>query len=262
MTNIFEEPAEAEPQAEQVAEQPVAETPPQDSFISKLVETRGETWKDPEVIAKGKLEADAYIKTLEEQLASLREDLGKNDYAAKLLEQLQNKAPDPTTGQTVESNNNNNLSGTSTDGDTSQLVSDDDLKSLVEKTLTEREAAATVEQNLSHVTKQLQEDYGTEANAKVQERAKELGISLDRMEQIAKESPSAFFSLLGGVKKPLPSMTQGSIRTEGVNYQSTNKRDWGYYQNLRRENKTLYYTPQIQRQILEDKKRLGSEFGA
>lgn len=260
--SIFEEtPAEAQPQAEQVAEQPVTETQPQESFISKLVETRGESWKDPEVIAKGKLEADAYIKNLEDQLASMREDLGKNDYAAKLLEQLQNKAPDPTTGQTVESNNNN-LSGTNPDGDTNQSVSDDDLKSLVEKTLTEREAAATVEQNLSHVTKQLQEDYGTEANVKVQERAKELGISLDRMEQLAKESPSAFFSLLGGVKKPLPSMTQGSIRTEGVNYQSTNKRDWGYYQNLRRENKTLYYTPQIQRQILEDKKRLGSEFGA
>lgn len=260
--SIFEEtPAEAQPQAEQVAEQPVAETTPQESFISKLVETRGETWKDPEVIAKGKLEADAYIKTLEEQLAAMREDLGKNDYAAKLLEQLQNKAPDPTTGQTVASNNNN-LSGTNADGNTNQTVSDDDLKSLVEKTLTDREAAATVEQNLLSVTTQLQADYGTEANVKVQEKAKELGISLDRMEEIAKESPSAFFALLGGAKKPIPSMAQGSIRTEGVNYQNTNDRDWGYYQNLRRENKSLYYTPKIQRQILEDKKRLGSKFGA
>ena len=260
--SIFEEkPVEAEPQVSQEPEQTTDEAQPQESFIQKLVEARGETWKDPEVIAKGKLEADAYIKTLEEQLASMREDLGKNDYAAKLLEQLEKKAPDPTTGQTPEPNNNN-LSGTDTDDNTSRVVSDDDLKSLVEKTLTEREAAQTVEQNLSQVTKQLQEDYGTEANAKVQERAKELGVSLARMEELAKESPTAFFSLLGGVKKPLPSMTQGSIRTEGVSQKNAGVRDWAYYQKLRRENKALYYTPQIQRQLFEDKKRMGSGFGA
>jgi hypothetical protein len=260
--SIFEEtPAEPKPEGGQVAEQPVFETPPQESFIAKLVETRGETWSNPEVIAKGKIEADAYIKTLEEQLAAMREDLGKNDYASKLLEQLQSKAPDPTTGKAVESNNNN-LSGTDADGNTNQTASDDDLKSLVEKTLTEREALATVEQNLSSVTRQLEADYGTEANAKVNEKAKELGISLSRMEELAKESPSAFFALLGGTKKPIASMAQGSIRTEGVAYQNTNDRDWSYYQKLRRENKSTYYTPKVQKQILEDKKRLGDKFGA
>ena len=56
-------------------------------------------------------------------------------------------------------------------------------------------------------------------------------------------------------------MVQGSVRTDGVNMQASTERDWSYYQNLRRENRNLYYTPKIQRQLMEDKSRLGSKFG-
>ena len=212
-------------------------------------------------IFKGKLEADAYVKTLEEQLAQMREDLGKQDYASQLLTQLQQKAPSPTVGNTVASNNNNE-SGTYADDDTNQPVDDELLKSLVEKTLTEREAKATVDQNLSVVVTQLEELYGTEANATVQKKAQELGMTLERIEELAKESPSAFFALLGENRVPAKSLAHTSIRTEGVNYQNTCQRDWAYYSQLRRENKNAYYTPKVQQQLLEDKQRLGSKFGA
>lgn len=260
--SIFEETPQETPTTEGVAtETTTQETPPQESFVSKLVETRGEKWGDPEVIAKGKLEADAYVKTLEEQLAQMREDLGKQDYASQLLTQLQQKAPNPTVGNTVESNNNNE-SETSAGDNTNQPVDDETLKSLVEKTLTEREAKATVDQNLSVVVTQLEELYGTEANATVQKKAQELGMSLERIEELAKESPSAFFALLGENKVPAKSLAHTSIRTEGVNYQNTGQRDWAYYSQLRRENKNMYYTPKIQQQLMEDKQRLGSKFGA
>jgi len=245
-----------------VAEEKTEETPPQESFVKKLVEARGEKWSDPEVIAKGKVEADAYINDLEAQLAQLRDDLGKQDYASQLLEQLQNKAPTPTAGKTVVPNKNNDASGTGTDGHTNQSVSEDDLKSLVEKTLTEREAKATVDQNLSVVMQHLNETYGTEVNATIQKKADELGMSLDRMEEIAKESPTAFFTLIGESKKPSKSMTSGSIRTEGVNFQNAGARDWNYYQDMRRKNRSLYYSTKTQQQLMEDKKRLGDKFGS
>lgn len=260
--SIFEEkPAEVQPQTEQAPEQGTAETQPQESFVAKLAEAKGEKWKDPEVIAKGKMEADAYIENLESQLKQMREDIGKQDYAKNLLDQLQQKAPQSTGGNAVAPNINNQ-SGTDTDGNTTQAVSEDDLKSLVEKTLTEREAQATVEQNLGAVVKHLEDAYGTEANAMVQKKAQELGVSLARMEEIAKESPTAFFALLGDTKKPFKPMTQGSIRTEGVATQNTGERDWSYYQKLRRENRAQYYTPKVQRQLMEDKARLGDRFGA
>lgn len=261
MTIFEDKPTEAPTEEAVVTEATPQETPPQESFVSKLVETRGEKWGDPEVIAKGKLEADAYVKTLEGQLAQMREDLGKQDYASQLLTQLQQKAPSPTVGNTVASNNNNE-SGTYADDDTNPPVDDELLKSLVEKTLTEREAKATVDQNLSVVATQLQELYGTEANATVQKKAQELGMTLERVEELAKESPSAFFALLGEKKAPTKSLAHTSIRTEGVNYENTGQRDWAYYSKLRRENKNAYYTPKVQQQLLEDKQRLGSKFGA
>lgn len=245
-------------QTEQNAEQMQQETTPQESYLQKLVEAKGENWKDPEVLAKGKLEADGYIKTLEEQLAQMREDLKKQEYQAQVLEQLQNKAADTTAAKTGVPNDN----GSAETQNTTAGLSEEDLKSLVEKTLTQREQEASVKQNLAQVDKALEETFGTEALAVVQKKAQELGMSIERMKDIAAESPNAFFALIGEKpKQPLNPMIQGSVRTEGVNMQASAERDWSYYQKLRRENKNLYYTPKIQQQLMEDRMRLGDKFG-
>ena len=208
-------------------------TQPQDSFVQKLVEAKGDNWKDPEVLAKGKIEADGYIQKLEEQLTNMREDLGKQDYAKDLLEQLQNKAADPINAKNAMPNND---TGGTSEGNTNPNLSEEDLKSLVERTLTERDKDSVVKQNLNLVNEEMEKSYGTDASAKIQNKAKELGLTIERMQE-------------------------GSVRTEGVNMQASNERDWSYYQNLRRDNRSLYYSPKIQRQLIEDKNRLGGKFG-
>lgn len=253
--------ANSQPQEAQTSETTQQETQPQESYLQKLVETRGENWTDPEVLAKGKLEADAYIKNLEDQLAAMREDLGKQDYASQLLKQLEGKASAPTNDKPLESNNTNDNGGTNTEDHTSLAVSEDSLKSLVEKTLTEREQQATANQNIAAVDQALQDSYGTEAASVVKKKSEELGIGLERMQQLASESPSAFFALIGEPQKTFKPMTQGSVRTEGLNNQSSSQRDWSYYQKLRRENRNLYYTPKVQQQLMEDKMRMGDKFG-
>jgi len=245
-------------QTEQNAEQTQQEATPQESYLQKLVEAKGENWKDPEVLAKGKLEADGYIKTLEEQLAQMREDLKKQEYQAQVIEQLQNKAADSTAAKNGVPNDNGSAEAQNTTGN----LSEEDLKSLVEKTLTQREKETSVKQNLTQVDKALDDMFGTEALSVVQKKAQELGMSIERMQDIAAESPNAFFALIGEKpKQPMNPMIQGSVRTEGVNMQASAERDWSYYQKLRRENKNLYYTPKIQQQLMEDKMRLGDKFG-
>lgn len=241
-------------------EQVLGDNQPQSSFLNKLVETKGEHWRDPETLAKGKLEADSYINDLEKQLEQMRADLGKQDYAKTLLEQLQNKAAN-TTNVNSEVQSNNNNSGAETDGNTSREVSEDTLKSLVEKTLTERERNNTVKQNLDAVNRQLEEKFGTEAKSQIDRKSRELGISVQRMQEIASESPNAFFMLIGEQTRTSQPMVSGSIRTEGVNMQRSEERNWAWYQNLRRTNKTEYYSPRVQQQILEDRRRLGDKFG-
>ena len=233
-------------------------TQPQDSFVQKLVEAKGDNWKDPEVLAKGKIEADGYIKELEGQLSNMREDLSKQDYAKDLLEQLQNKAADPTNAKNAMPNND---TGGTSEGNTNPSLSEEDLKSLVERTLTERDKDSVVKQNLNLVNNEMEKSYGTDASTKIQNKAKELGLTLERMQEIAAESPTAFFNLIGEPKKDFRPMVEGSVRTEGVNMQASNERDWSYYQNLRRDNRSLYYSPKIQRQLMEDKSRLGGKFG-
>ena len=259
--SIFDEAksTDSQPQDQQTTETTQQETQPQASYLQKLVETRGENWKDPEVLAKGKMEADAYIKNLEDQLSQMRDDLGKQDYAAKLLQQLEGRASASTTDKPLESNTN--TSGTVTEGHTNLAVSENDLKSLVEKTLTERELQATANQNISAVDSKLQDMYGTEASNVLLNKSKELGISLERMQNLASESPSAFFTLLGEKQESFKPMTQGSVRTDGVAMQSSAQRDWSYYQKLRRENRNEYYSPKIQQQLMEDKMRMGDKFG-
>ena len=244
-------------QSTQATEQTQTETAPQESFLQKLVEAKGENWKDPEVLAKGKLEADGYIKTLEEQLASMREDMKKRDYQAEILDQLQNKATDTAT---VDTATPNNIGSTETQNTTASL-SENDLESLVEKTLVKREQDSVIKQNLQQVDQELVNSFGTEAEATVRKKAEELGMSLSRLRDIAAESPTAFFSLIGQPQKTFSPMVQGSVRTEGVNMQQSSERDWNYYQNLRRQNSKQYYTPKVQQQMMQDKLRLGDRFG-
>tara|TARA_R110002020_G_scaffold355260_1_gene567973 strand:- start:1551 stop:2324 length:774 start_codon:yes stop_codon:yes gene_type:complete len=238
--------------------QATQETKPVESYVTKLAEAKGDNWKDPEVLAKGKIEADSHIEQLERQLSEMKEDLGKQDYAKQLLDELQNKAADPTTANTAMPNNDN---GDTVQENTNSNVSEADLKSLVEKTLSERDRESEIKQNLSLVDQELESSFGTEALNRVKEKSKELGISMQRLQEVASESPNAFFSLIGEPKKDFKPMVQGSVRTDSVNMQSSSERNWKYYQNLRRENRNLYYSSKIQQQILQDKQRLGEQFG-
>ena len=245
----------------QTTEQNQSENPNQpanqEDWLKKLVETKGEQWRDPQVVAKGKLEADAYVKQLESQLAEIREEMGKQDYSKELLEALKNKAPESTNGQSPQSNNDK---GGTTQSQTNSALSDEQIKRLVETALTEREKTNTSTQNITLVEQKMSEAFGTEAQAKVQEKAKELGLSLQRMQEIAAESPTAFLNLIGDKAKELQPIVKGTIRTEGVNMQASSERNFGFYQELRRKNRKQYFSPEVQRQMFQDRTRLGEKF--
>ena len=249
--------APATEQSNQNTDTTATESQQEGSYLQRIVEAKGDNWKDPEVLAKGKLEADGYIKNLEDQLTQMREDLKKQEYKSEVLEQLQSKAAENTAASNGVPNNSN----TETQN-TSGTFSEEDLKSLVEKTLNQRELQAKVQTNLQYVDKELEGSFGTEAKAQIEKKATELGMSVDRLRDIAAESPNAFFALIGENKRPTDPMISGSVRTEGVSMQPSTERNFDYYQKLRRENRNLYYSAKTQQQMFEDKARLGDKFGA
>lgn len=227
------------------------------SYVDQLVQTKGSNWSDPEVLAKGKLEADTYIASLETQLAEMRDDMTKQDYAAQLLQELGKATDSSTVNQTPSEPN----TADTQDPATPVGLSEEDLKSLVDKALSDKEKQTVTERNQKLVEEELTKQFGTEAQAEVNKRAKELGMSLERMQEIASESPTAFLSLMGQPTRNFEPMVNSTVQTESVTSQASSDRNWNYYQNLRRENRNLYYSPKMQQQMMEDKLRLGERFG-
>lgn len=226
----------------------------QEDFVSKVVAEKGEQWSDPKVLAKGYISAQEYISELERQTKELREDLDKQDYAKTLLEQLQEKGK-------PRAEENPGAKGDTEKGNTNPAFSEDELKNLVKDVVGSMSAEERRKENLKKVDSKLTELFGTDASAEVDKRAKELGISKDKMAELASDSPEAFIRLMGeAAKKETNTIPSSSVNTSSLNTNS-NERDWRYYQNLRRENPSLYRSIPIQKQMLSDKKRLGEKFG-
>jgi len=230
------------------------QTQTQEDWLAKIVEVKGEAFKDPQVLAKSKLESDNYIKQLEGQLTELRTELSKEEAAKKLLAELQSRRQDPNANSVPKQ-------GETNPSDTKPELSEDVIQRLVEETLSKRETTQTAKQNAKMVQDQLVQKYGTEAKAHVENKARELGMSFERLSNLAAESPTAFMSLIGEPKSEYKPPVSGTINTAAGNFNNPAEKNWAYYQNLRKTNKQLYFDPKTQQQMMQDKMRLGDRFG-
>lgn len=220
------------------------------SFLDRLLQEKGDHWKEPEIIAKGYLHAQQRIKELEEYEEKAKEQ----DYAKQLLSRLQEQAPAPTSGKTEENKRQGSAEAENT------TLAPEDLESLIERTLTKRETENSIKENLREAERQLVEKFGTEASSRVEARAKELRMSKDELKELAGKSPTAFLTLLGEAPaRDTNSSPKASVNTVGFE-NSGAKRDHSWYQKLRRENRNLYYSPEIQMQMFNDRVKLGDNF--
>lgn len=237
---------------------PQGQGTPDSDYLSKVVEMKGQRWTDPQEVAKGYLNSQEYIQQLEEKNKALEEKASKADYGQELLSMLQEQAK-PTQVAPLEpaTPQSNALEQTSSQAGN---VSEEVLESLVTKALTKREAANTEAQNRAEVEAKMSETFGTDAGNILQTKSTELGISLDRMSELAGESPSAFMALMGQAPKKETNQTlQGSLNTSAA-LQHSDERDIKYYTNLMRSNAKEYSKPAVQKQMREDKARLGARF--
>jgi len=221
------------------------------SFVAQLVAARGEQWSNPETIAKGKLEADQHITRLEQQLKELNEDLGKTkaeqDYAKTLLETLQSQKPlAGTSEQSTESQSGAGKEDTTLDPSS--------LKELIAQVLDNRTAEQRAADNRTKVDSYLQQTYGTEAGKTVQEKAKELNLSVDYLKSIAEQSPNAFYQLIGA-PKPRESAAPPSGSVNSVATMQSGERTYAYYRELRKSDPVRYNSLQIQKQMFADAKK-------
>ena len=153
-------------------------------------------------IVKQNLNAQEHIKNLEsetkqyrEQLSELQNELTKSRTIDELLESIQQQNTD-TPGPTAPQINKEELLN--------------ELKAEVFRDLSAAQQSALEEQNAAEAVRAAEELYGEGYKSYVQQKAADLGVSLEQMEQYAKTSPKVFMELLGGQKSQTPTPTIGN----------------------------------------------------
>lgn len=195
-------------------------------------------------LAKGKAESDAFIDHLKAEINQLKEVANRQMQAQTELDALKTQLK--TLREAPQSKDNTN-----------PALSEDKIKSLVENAVTQAEANKTATQNILEANVKIVSHYGTleKATQAVQAKARELGISVDMMKDIAAKSPTAFLNLVGvqGQTGPQEVNIQGTVNTTGFGRQSSTPETetQAYFSKMLKENPREYFTPAVQQRYFK-----------
>lgn len=233
----------------------------QESEAGTLAELVGEDkkFKTVEDLAKGKLEADAFIEKLKEENAMALDELkkyqGEQDNSAKVAELL----------ETVKSMSQQQ------DSEGTNQFSDEALSEKIREIMQGVSAEQTAKLNREKGNELVLAKVGGDVEAAklfVAERAKELGLKPSALAELSEISPAAFAKLIDA-------KSAGSSGT--VNLQHSNTRAMeahadvesidghhtkAYYDRMRKEMGTVKYLQdrRMQNQYLKDAMALGERF--
>lgn len=232
MTDIFTEPTP---------------TPTLEDFMGE-----GKKYSDGNAVAKALSEKDAFIARLLEEKRQLEADhrASLNTQAfndrIRALEAAQVERVEPTPPPTA-------LPASTPSID----------EATVQRLIDERERQNQRTRNLMQVKDKLTETFGDDYPNRVKARAKELGLSMDRVNEMAAETPTAFYAMLG-LDRPAvspdnvapPATRQNSAAAFAPN---AGVKGNSYYSNLRKTNPKEYWSPRVQMEEYNELKRQGAE---
>lgn len=116
-------------------------------------------------------------------------------------------------------------------------------------------------QNFNTVMSRLNERFGSNYQNILKEQTQALGLTADDVNSLAKKSPTAFFKTMGLEQMPTqPFDAPPRSQTTGFRPQGEKKRDWTYYQDIKKNNPQEYKSSRIQNQMLKDYEELGKDF--
>ena len=144
--------------------------------------------------------AQEHIKTLEAEMAQMKEELSKRKTTQELLDEIKSGVqPVENTTQEVGLNQDN-------------------IMELVNKTLQQNEQKKTAQANASQVAASFNEKYGSNAEAVYNSLAKDLNLTPQKLNELAATSPNLVLRLadLEPNVKTNVSRSSGSVNTEAL----------------------------------------------
>ena len=220
-------------------------------------------YKTPQALASSKVEGDNHIKRLERELKGLRDELHSKSSVEALLTEMK------TLNQTNVSKDHDSNSGDNQAGGEPQSQSNitpEQIDSIVAQRLLKERNDYRENENFNLVKETLSTlgEVGSAALEKVQV---DYGMSKDQVNSLARTNPKALLALLpkGEVKQESSSsslFTQGNLDSQKIapNTGIAGRRDWAYYERMRKTDADHYWSRDVQTQLHNDAIALGSDF--
>lgn len=229
------------------------DTPSSDQQTDPFAELVGEgkKFKTPQDLAKSRLEQDSFIEQLKRENAEMRQELQKASKLGAVDEALAKL--------------NDRLEKASGNGEANpSALSRDDIRAMLqEEKRAEREAA-----NLATVQADLLKKHNNDKEAVkafLAKKSAELGLSPTQLKAMAMQTPAVAKTVLGlQQSQPYSGPTPGPASAKNseavASLDPVGTRNKAYYDNLRKQMGTKFWSPSIQQQMFKDRKEMGESF--
>lgn len=219
----------------------------------------GKKFKTPDDLAKAKLESDRFIEKLQNEQRELREELNKRLTIEDALRKAQEAGVQVEPRQPPEN------------APVPQRQDQQPNYALeVEKVITKREQELKLRNNLETVVTRMTDLYGNADKAAevIGNKSRELGMSVEKLQNMAAENPKAFFQLLGVQDKPAGSPQTSSWNNvknttamkNAAGSTTTVPGTYKYYEEIRKSDPAAYFSPRVQLQMDKDAREKGEKF--
>lgn len=214
-----------------------------DDIIAQLV-GEGKKFKTMADLAKGKIEADAFIEQLKQEKAEVLA-------LAKGQEELL-KALNKSGGEG---------NGTGVTKPQSETV---DLDKEVSRILEQRTVEQKRKENLTKSVDALKNIHGDETKVRdaISKRASELGMTPKALQETAESSPTAFLTLMGvdaNKTSNATAATKGSV-SQVRTATGTGVKNKAYFDDLKKELGSRFWDAKVQNELFKARQELGARF--
>ena len=228
-----------------------ADPAPMEVTLNDLV-GEGRKYTDPDQLAKAYANVESFAEQLKRENAELR--AAKDIKDAELNNQNPPIEREPHQSQTPDAGAPNKQN--------SSPVSDEDFRTRIKEEVKALNETERAQANLDTVAAKLIEITGSQdgATQAIAKRAQELGVSVEWLRDSAAKSPAAFYASMGINAQDARNRTTPAPVNEFRPNADTNRRDFEFFDKMRKEDPKRYFSAANQREMLVEAKRQGADF--
>lgn len=216
-------------------------------------------WKDKplEELLEAKANSDIFIATQNARFDDLRKDyleLKDQQQTGAQLKDLLDRLDKPNTQQEQIIPDQQNQPG---------IKPVEDIEEKIARALTDHQLKLQQAANFNAMQAKLKETLGPDYASSYKQRLDTLGLTREFADDLARNHPTVFAKTLGLDEARQPtqqSFPRSSVRPNTFAPQ-TKKRDWNYYQEMKKSDPRMYLDPKIAVQMHDDAIALGADFG-